>query len=100
MLANCPGVIMSKITTDASVILNTNDNSQKEEEGHGSFKTDARGQEVGFGIKAKDRQRHMYVVGKTGMGKSHLAQKHGTQDIQNGEGWLIDPHGSAAGNPA
>lgn len=60
-------------------------------------KTDARGKEVNFGIKASDRQRHMYVVGKTGMGKSTLLENMAAQDIQNGEGLaFIDPHGSAA----
>ena len=60
-------------------------------------KTDARGNQVPFGIKAKDRQRHMYVVGKTGMGKSTLLENMAAQDIQNGEGMaFIDPHGSAA----
>ena len=60
-------------------------------------KTDARGKNVAFGIKAKDRQRHMYVVGKTGMGKSTLLENMAVQDIQNGEGMaFIDPHGSAA----
>lgn len=60
-------------------------------------KTDARGQEVPFGIRAKDRQRHMYVVGKTGMGKSTLLENMAAQDIQTGEGMaFIDPHGSAA----
>jgi hypothetical protein len=60
-------------------------------------KTDARGKQVPFGIKAKDRQRHMYVVGKTGMGKSTLLENMAAQDIQNGEGMaFIDPHGSAA----
>lgn len=59
--------------------------------------TDARGQRVRFGIKAKDRQRHMYVIGKTGMGKSTLLENMAVQDIQNGEGMaFIDPHGSAA----
>jgi hypothetical protein len=60
-------------------------------------KTDARGPGVAFGIKAKDRQRHMYVVGKTGMGKSTLLENMAAQDIKNGEGMaFIDPHGSAA----
>lgn len=59
--------------------------------------TDARGQKTPFGIKAKDRQRHMYVIGKTGMGKSTLLENMAAQDIQNGEGVaFIDPHGSAA----
>jgi hypothetical protein len=39
----------------------------------------------------------MYVVGKTGMGKSTLLENMAAQDIQNGEGMaFIDPHGSAA----
>lgn len=59
--------------------------------------TDARGQRTPFGIKAKDRQRHMYIIGKTGMGKSTLLENMAVQDIQNGEGMaFIDPHGSAA----
>lgn len=60
-------------------------------------KTDARGAFIPFGIKAKDRQRHMYIVGKTGMGKSTLLENMAAQDIMNGEGVaFIDPHGSAA----
>ncbi|QQR64897.1 type IV secretion system DNA-binding domain-containing protein [Candidatus Kaiserbacteria bacterium] len=60
-------------------------------------KTDARGKNVQFGIKAKDRQRHVYVIGKTGMGKSTLLENMAVQDILNGEGLaFIDPHGSAA----
>lgn len=58
--------------------------------------TDSRGQRVPFGLKAKDRNRHMYVIGKTGMGKSTLLENMAIQDIQNGEGMaFIDPHGSA-----
>jgi len=59
--------------------------------------TDARGRKVRFGIKAKDRLRHMYIIGKTGMGKSTLLENLAIQDIQNGEGLaFIDPHGSTA----
>lgn len=59
--------------------------------------TDARGKNTRFGIKAKDRSKHMYVIGKTGMGKSTLLENMAIQDIQNGEGLaLIDPHGSTA----
>ncbi len=60
-------------------------------------KTDARGSNVPFGIKAKDRTRHMYVIGKTGMGKSTLLENMAVQDIKNGEGMaFIDPHGQTA----
>ncbi len=58
--------------------------------------TDSRGKRTPFGIKAKDRERHMYVIGKTGMGKSTLLENMAIQDIRNGEGFaFIDPHGSA-----
>ncbi len=47
-----------------------------------------------FGIKKKDRTRHMYIVGKTGVGKSKLLELLLRQDIAHGHGLcLIDPHG-------
>lgn len=59
--------------------------------------TDARNRRVRFGIKKKDRSRHMYVIGKTAMGKSTLLENLAIQDIQNGEGLaFIDPHGKTA----
>ena len=58
--------------------------------------TDSRGKRIPFGIKMRDRDRHMYVIGKTGMGKSTLLENMAIQDIRNGEGFaFIDPHGSA-----
>lgn len=59
--------------------------------------TDSRNKRVKFGIKAADRSKHMYVIGKTGMGKSTLLENMAIQDIQNGEGIVfIDPHGGTA----
>ncbi len=59
--------------------------------------TDSRSKRVKFGIKAKDRTRHIYVIGKTGMGKSTLLENMAIQDIQNGEGMaFMDPHGKTA----
>lgn len=59
--------------------------------------TDARNKRVRFGIKNKDRTRHIYTIGKTGMGKSTLLENLAIQDIQNGEGLaFIDPHGKSA----
>ncbi len=47
-----------------------------------------------FGIKNDDRRRHMYVVGKSGVGKSKLLELLIRQDIAHGRGvCLIDPHG-------
>jgi len=52
---------------------------------------------VPFGIKADDRTRHVYVIGKTGMGKSTLLENMAVQDIKNGNGLaFIDPHGQTA----
>lgn len=47
-----------------------------------------------FGILADDRRRHMYCLGKTGMGKSTLLTNLILQDIYNGHGCcFLDPHG-------
>ncbi len=59
--------------------------------------TDARGKRVKFGIKNEDRSKHVYVIGKTGMGKSTLLENMAVQDIQNGNGIaFFDPHGGTA----
>jgi hypothetical protein len=59
--------------------------------------TDARNKRVKFGIKAVDRLRHVYSIGKTGMGKSTMLENMAIQDIQNGEGLaFLDPHGKTA----
>lgn len=59
--------------------------------------TDARHKKLRFGIKAKDRLKHMYIIGKTGMGKSTLLENMAIQDIQEGHGIaFIDPHGGTA----
>lgn len=59
--------------------------------------TDARNSRVKFGIKQKDRSQHVYVIGKTGMGKSTFLENLAAQDIQSGNGMcFIDPHGKTA----
>jgi hypothetical protein len=58
--------------------------------------TDFRNRRSKFGIKNIDRSRHVYIIGKTGMGKSTVLENMAAQDILNGEGMcFIDPHGSA-----
>ncbi|MBI5400993.1 MAG: type IV secretion system DNA-binding domain-containing protein [Candidatus Yonathbacteria bacterium] len=43
----------------------------------------------------EDRVRHMYVIGQTGTGKSHILKTMIMQDIKNGDGvCFIDPHGN------
>jgi hypothetical protein len=52
-----------------------------------------------FGIKTVDRRRHIYVIGKTGMGKSTLLENMIYSDIMGGKGVaVVDPHGDLADN--
>src|SRR5262245_42574212 len=56
--------------------------------------TNFRNEKKLFGIKRADRRSHMYIIGKTGTGKSTLLETLIRQDIENREGLaLLDPHG-------
>ncbi len=60
-------------------------------------KTTFRNERKKFGIKLDDRRRHVYIVGKTGMGKTALLRNKAVQDIREGRGvGFVDPHGEAA----
>ena len=55
--------------------------------------------ETPFGIQTEDARRHMYIVGKTGSGKTSLLHNLIVQHIEAGHGvGLIDPHGDLANN--
>lgn len=57
--------------------------------------TDFRNQKRKFGIKQEDRTRHVYVIGKTGMGKSTMLLNMAIQDVQSDRGLaFLDPHGN------
>ncbi|MSU75587.1 MAG: DUF87 domain-containing protein [Candidatus Magasanikbacteria bacterium] len=59
--------------------------------------TNYRNQNRKFGIKLDDRRRHMYVVGKTGMGKTTILENMVLNDIYAGHGvGVVDPHGDFA----
>lgn len=56
-----------------------------------------RGKSQRFGILPQDRMRHLYVIGKTGVGKSTLLLNLIAQDLRMGRGLVVlDPHGSLA----
>lgn len=56
--------------------------------------TNFRNQRRKFGIKTDDRRRHMYLIGKTGMGKSTLMENMIIEDIRQNRGVaVVDPHG-------
>lgn len=60
-------------------------------------RTNYRGIDMKFGIKTLDRRRHMYIIGKTGMGKSTLLENMIFSDISAGRGVaVVDPHGDLA----
>ncbi|MGE5297908.1 MAG: type IV secretory system conjugative DNA transfer family protein, partial [Acidobacteriaceae bacterium] len=60
-------------------------------------KTNFRNRDAVFGIKREDRRKHVYVIGKTGMGKTTMFENMVIQDIANGEGvCFVDPHGDSA----
>src|SRR5216117_2450136 len=60
-------------------------------------RTDFRDHRKIFGIRQADRRAHMYLIGKTGTGKSTLLETMISQDVRNGQGLaLLDPHGDLA----
>ncbi|MCF7905870.1 type IV secretory system conjugative DNA transfer family protein [Candidatus Gracilibacteria bacterium] len=59
--------------------------------------TNFREQRQKYGIRTDDRRRHVYIIGKTGMGKSTLLENMIFSDIKDGKGVaVIDPHGDLA----
>ncbi len=57
-------------------------------------KTEYKNKLATFGIKRQDRGRHVYIIGKTGTGKSTLIANMAIEDIRKGKGVaVIDPHG-------
>jgi hypothetical protein len=57
-------------------------------------KTNHRNSHICFGIKQPDRLSHVYLIGKTGVGKSTVLETLARQDLAAGRGFaLIDPHG-------
>lgn len=57
-------------------------------------KTEFRNKMSVFGVKQKDRRRHVYIIGKTGAGKSTLIANMAINDMRNKRGFcIIDPHG-------
>lgn len=54
-------------------------------------------QEAVFGLKLEDRLRHLYILGKSGTGKSTMLENMAVDDFKKGRGVaFIDPHGDSA----
>ncbi len=57
-------------------------------------KTEYKNKNQIFGIKTEDRRKHVYIIGKTGVGKSTLIANMAIDDIRKDRGvGIIDPHG-------
>ncbi len=70
---------MKKSTTNLDVILGANEYG---------------GEVSPIGLTLAQRQKHMYVIGKTGMGKTTLLTNAIFQDMESGKGLcVLDPHG-------
>jgi len=71
------------------------DLTEEEKSGINFFaKADFRNASTTFGIKKNDRRKHMYIIGKTGTGKTTLIANMAINDMRNREGLaIVDPHG-------
>lgn len=83
------------LTGEAPENLPVVSENQKEETTINFFaKTEYKNTPTTFGIKHDDRRKHLYIVGKTGTGKSTTIANMAINDMRNGEGLaVIDPHG-------
>lgn len=96
-LANIPNISWHKtILSDPPESLPVAEGLTDEEKQDVNFFASAqfKNRPTNFGIKLKDRRRHVYVIGKTGAGKSTLIANMAISDMRNRRGFcIIDPHG-------
>lgn len=75
-------------------VISKDMNSELKQNINAFAKTEFKNKEVVYGLQKIDRRRHMYVIGKTGTGKSTLLANMAINDLKNNEGLcVIDPHG-------
>ncbi|HSV94826.1 MAG TPA: NUDIX domain-containing protein [Spirochaetia bacterium] len=100
-LANIKGIAWGKtLRGEPPVNLPIAEDMSEEEKQEVNFfaKTEFKNRMVSFGMKkGEDRRRHVYILGKSGTGKSTLLANMAISDIRHGEGMaLVDPHGDTA----
>lgn len=70
------------------------DNEEEKKQINFFGRTEYKNRLATFGIKKADRRKHVYIVGKTGTGKSTMIANMAINDMKNGEGVaVVDPHG-------
>src|SRR5438552_18098911 len=83
-------ILLGSVSASHDAVMNTNSRDRIT----GFAQTNFRNHRKRFGIKRADRRSGMYIIGKTGTGKSTLMETMIRQDIDHGEGVvLLDPHG-------
>jgi len=85
-----------QVITEAPENLPASTNLTEEQKLEINFfaKTEFKNRMVTFGIKQADRRRHIYIIGKTGTGKSTLIANMAIDDMKKKHGLaVIDPHG-------
>ena len=86
--------LISEAPDELPVAIDYKDKPKEKREINFFAKTEWKNQEEIFGIQREDRHKHIYIIGKTGAGKSTLIANMAINDIRNGEGVaVIDPHG-------
>ena len=96
---NTPGIVwaLSKTAEPPSNLPTPQNTSPKQLSCFGL--TNFRNSNLSFGSLRSDRDRHLYVIGQTGTGKTGLLELLSLADIQNQEGYaIVDPHGDFAIN--
>ncbi|MBP9814122.1 ATP-binding protein [Candidatus Woesebacteria bacterium] len=85
----------SAVSGEAPVNLPiSTDNEEEKKEINFFARAEFKNRPTTFGIKKQDRRKHMYIIGKTGTGKSTLIANMAINDMKNGEGMaVVDPHG-------
>lgn len=85
----------SYLSSDAPENLPISTDNEEEKKQINFFaRTEYKNRNVTFGLKKDDRRKHLYVIGKTGTGKSTMIANMAINDMKNGEGMaVIDPHG-------
>ncbi len=85
----------AQLTGEAPENLPVSTDSEEEKKRINFFaRTEHKNKAATFGIKKDDRRKHLYIVGKTGTGKSTMIANMAINDMRNGEGVaVIDPHG-------
>ena len=98
LLSNIPNIAWGKNLLGEAPenlpIINKDSSEQSKNDTNVIAETVFKNKKVKYGLMRADRRRHVYVIGKTGTGKSTLLANMAINDLKHDEGLcIIDPHG-------